>query len=99
MIKNKFVALGAAAVAVTGLIFVAFTSGTSNQDESARCRTAARSVFDAVTRQPPAITQSHGQTRIDEACSSVSATDRKAILDTERTAAIARVIGAEGGQP
>lgn len=51
------------------------------------CRDTARRVFTAVAQDR--MTTEQGQTEVDKACADVAATDRKAILDAERTKALA----------
>jgi hypothetical protein len=73
--------------AIALLAMTACGSSTGNQDA---CRAEARAVFPAVISH--SMTQAEGQKRIDVACKGIDAEKRKAILDAERSAAMARSI-------
>jgi len=65
-------------------------STPTKSDPSQECRDAARLVMLQVMSEPAEMSVEEGNAYLDDHCAGVSATDRKAIVDGERSAAIAR---------
>jgi hypothetical protein len=76
-----------ALIAMT-LTIAGCSSGPSEIQREASCRTAARLVFPEVIAGH--MTQAVGQAKVDTGCAGVDAVDRATILDAERSAAIVR---------
>lgn len=85
---SVFLALCILAVVISAAGIIASCSADP-QTRQDQCRATAREVFTAMAADKMTIKQ--GQAKIDTACAGIPATERAAILDAERTTALANL--------